>query len=239
MNVPIHAGTAHHGLLQKRQEEDLWWIVPHKYSPRRPNRSGDWTVRRNADGIFVRISEWTYHCRLYSVGVTAQADYWCRFSVFRMTEIRRHSWTEALLCDEAVTEKECIFRDSYRANQPSVFFFFLVIFIALITLMYFCDSHSHNAYHQSCLSFVVPAGSFSHGRDVTVYVWHTPTELAHSFLFYSCVCFCLYGPFNCISFHKFSRRLSVFSLCSAGLIPALLALSTVYFLMKVYLIPDS
>ena len=42
--------------------------------------------------------------------------------------------------------------------------------------------------------------------------WHTPTELAHSFLFSSCVYFCLYGPFNCISFYKFSRQLFAFSL---------------------------
>ena len=41
-------------------------------------------------------------------------------------------------------------------------------------------------------------------------LWHKPTELAHSFLFYSCVCFCLYGPFNFISFHKFSRHNSLF-----------------------------
>ena len=46
---------------------------------------------------------------------------------------------------------------------------------------------------------------------------HKLTELAHSFLFCSCVCFCLYGPSNCISFHNFSRQLSVFSLCSSGL----------------------
>ena len=45
-----------------------------------------------------------------------------------------------------------------------------------------------------------------------------PTELARSFLFCSCVCFSLYGPFNCISIHKFSRQLSVFSLCSPCLI---------------------
>ena len=44
------------------------------------------------------------------------------------------------------------------------------------------------------------------------------TELAHSFLFCFCVCFCLYGPFNCISFHNFSRQLSSLSLCSSGLI---------------------
>ena len=35
-------------------------------------------------------------------------------------------------------------------------------------------------------------------------LWHKPTELARSFLLCSCVCFCLYVPFNCISFHKVS-----------------------------------
>ena len=51
------------------------------------------------------------------------------------------------------------------------------------------------------------------------YMSDKPTELAHSFfIFCSRVCLCLYGPFNCISFHKFSRRFSFFSLCSAGLI---------------------
>ena len=35
-------------------------------------------------------------------------------------------------------------------------------------------------------------------------IWHTPTELAHSFFFCSCVCICFYGPFNCILFHKIS-----------------------------------
>ena len=40
--------------------------------------------------------------------------------------------------------------------------------------------------------------------------------------------FCLYCPFNCILFHKFSWWLSVFSLLSSGLISALLVLSTTY-----------
>ena len=84
----------------------------------------------------------------------------------------------------------------------------------------------------------VPAGSPSRGGDVTVYIWHKPTELAHSFLFCSCVYFCLYGPFNCISFHKFSILLSVFSLCSCGLSSALLVLSTIYLFMKVSFTPD-
>ena len=45
--------------------------------------------------------------------------------------------------------------------------------------------------------------------------------------------FCLYGPLNCISFHKFSQQLSVFSLCSSGPISALLVLLTIYLFMKV------
>ena len=62
--------------------------------------------------------------------------------------------------------------------------------------------------------------------------WHRPTELAHSILFCSCVYFCLYGPFNCISFHEFSRQLSIFSLCCSGLMFALLVTSTIHLFMK-------
>ena len=47
--------------------------------------------------------------------------------------------------------------------------------------------------------------------------WHKPTEPAHSCLLCSCVCFYLYGPFDCISFHKLSRQLSAFSLSSSVL----------------------
>ena len=67
---------------------------------------------------------------------------------------------------------------------------------------------------------------------------HKSTELAHSFLFYSCVCFYLYSPFNCISFHNVSRQLSAFPLCSSGLISALLVPSTIYLFMTVSLSPD-
>ena len=62
---------------------------------------------------------------------------------------------------------------------------------------------------------------------------HKLTQLAHSFLFRSFVCFGLYGPFNFTSFDEFSRQLSVFSLCSSGLFSALLVLSAVYLFMKV------
>ena len=81
-------------------------------------------------------------------------------------------------------------------------------------------------YEHVCSIVRVPEGSPSDGGDVVVDVFflHEPTKLAHSFLFCSCPYFRLYGPFNCISFHKFSRQLSVFSLCYSDLISALLVL---------------
>ena len=72
-------------------------------------------------------------------------------------------------------------------------------------------------------------GSPSRGGDVTVYGWHKSTELAHSFvLFCSCVRFCLNGFSTIFYSINFSRQLAVFSLCSSGLISALLVLSTIY-----------
>ena len=67
---------------------------------------------------------------------------------------------------------------------------------------------------------------------------HKLTKLAHSFLFCSCVCFCLYGPFNSTSFHTFSRQRFAFSLCSFGLNSAFLVLSPIYLFTKVSLSPD-
>ena len=88
-------------------------------------------------------------------------------------------------------------------------------------------------------AYVVPAGSPFRGGDVTVYVTDVnQPSLAPPFLFCSGVCFCLYSPFNCISFHKFSRQLSAFSLCSSGLISALVVLSNIYLFIKVSLSPD-
>ena len=91
----------------------------------------------------------------------------------------------------------------------------------------------------------VPAGLPSCGGDVIVYVKDinqpslaTPLLLFFLLLFCSCVHFCLYGPFNCISFHKFSWQLSAFSLCSSGLISAVLVLSTLYLVVEVFLGPD-
>ena len=47
----------------------------------------------------------------------------------------------------------------------------------------------------------VPAGSSSRGRDVMVHILgYKPTELAHCFYSLLVAYFCLYGPFNYISF---------------------------------------
>ena len=79
---------------------------------------------------------------------------------------------------------------------------------------------------------LVPTGSPSSGGDVAVYVFDiNQPSLPTPFYFCSCVCFCLKGPFNCISCHKFSWQLSAF--CSSGLISALLVLSTIYLFIKV------
>ena len=67
-------------------------------------------------------------------------------------------------------------------------------------------------------------------------LWCIPAELAHAFWFCLCVYFCLYGPFNCVSFHKFSRQLSVFSLCSSYF--CLIGLFNYMFLLKVSFSPD-
>ena len=86
----------------------------------------------------------------------------------------------------------------------------------------------HSAQDQGCgFKFLS-----SRGGDVTVYVLDLNQPISLTLLFYSCVSFCLYGPFNRISFHKFSRQLPAFSLSSSGLISALLVLSTIYLFMK-------
>ena len=92
---------------------------------------------------------------------------------------------------------------------------------------------------ESTVVSVLPVGSPSHGEDVAVYVFDKPTELAHIFLFCSCVCFCLEGPFNFTSFLKFSGQIFPLSLCSSGPISALLVFSTMCLFMKVSFSPDT
>ena len=80
---------------------------------------------------------------------------------------------------------------------------------------------------------LVPAGSPSHGGDIAVFVFDINQPSLSTPLFCSRVCFCLYGPFNCISFHEFSQQLFAFSLSSSLLISALFVLSNLHLFMKV------
>ena len=65
-----------------------------------------------------------------------------------------------------------------------------------------------------------------------VYVWHKPTHLAHSFVFCSCVYFCLMALSTV--FHSINAPdNSPFSDRSSGLISVLLVLSTIYLFTKV------
>ena len=115
----------------------------------------------------------------------------------------------------------CVILGSADGAEPS-----------LITRNVRCDDDSQNC-HQS------PRGlTFTWWGCCGLRLRRKPAELAHSFSFCSCVYFCLYGTFNCISLHRFSRQLSTFSLCSSGLISALLVLSTIYLFRKVSFIPD-
>ena len=85
----------------------------------------------------------------------------------------------------------------------------------------------------------VPTGSPSRGGDVMVYVFDiNRPSLPIPFLFCSRVCFCLYGPFNCILFNQVSRQLSDISFSSSDLNSALLVLSTICLFIKVFLNPD-
>ena len=86
---------------------------------------------------------------------------------------------------------------------------------------------SNNTYFLIVLYFFNFSSSFFPQQGCCgLFFWHKPTKFAHSYFIFSCVYFCLYGPFSCISFHKFSQKLSTFSLCSSSLISASLVLAT-------------
>ena len=67
----------------------------------------------------------------------------------------------------------------------------------------------------------VPVDWLSSGGDVLDYANDiNQSSLPTPFLFCSCVYFSLYGRFNCISFHQFSRQLSAFrSVLSVLILP--------------------
>ena len=56
--------------------------------------------------------------------------------------------------------------------------------------------------------------------------------------FCSCVCFCLYGPFNCISFEKIIPTTLLFFSLFFWSFSAFLVVSTIYLFVKVSLSPD-
>ena len=102
---------------------------------------------------------------------------------------------------------------------------------------YYCNERGH--FSRSCPrrypSRKVPTGSPSPGGDVKVCVLDiNQPSLPTLFTLFLCL-FLSYGPFTCIWFHKFSRQLCLFSLCSFSLISALLVLSTIYLFLKVSL----
>ena len=95
------------------------------------------------------------------------------------------------------------------------------IFFLLYTVLkiFRLSMHHHRRHHylhhrrrSSSSSWPSPlAGTFSWWGCCGLSLWHKPTELACSL--FLCLFFCLQIPFNCISFHKFSRQLSASSLC--------------------------
>ena len=113
-------------------------------------------------------------------------------------------------------------------DKLGVFFFFQfwmwafalasdVIFfchLSNVTLCWWCKSwQTFNVITSPAwfLDFKVPAGSPSVVGDVVVYVFDIDQpSLPTPFLFCSCVYFCVYGSFNCISFHKYYWQLSCF-----------------------------
>ena len=122
------------------------------------------------------------------------------------------------------------YRDPYNC-------FFLPVLLLLVLVISIIITNSL-VLSPNIIFSVVPSGSSSRGGAVTVYVLDINQQSSLTLFIRSCVCFYLYGPFNCISFHKFSRQLSAFSLCSSGLTSALLVLSTTYLFMKVSFSPD-
>ena len=88
--------------------------------------------------------------------------------------------------------------------------------------------HTHHCGQNLMPLSLVPAGSSSRGGDVKVCVLDiNQPSLPSPFTLLFCL-FLSYGPFICISFHKSSRQLFAFSLCSPSLISALSVLSTTY-----------
>ena len=147
--------------------------------------------------------------------------------------------THLIQCRNASECRDCVCR--VYSNIPQSFcslFHDWLLFLPLFSFRLFLRT---NPLSFSFRPVQCPGSSFPVvpvARGLTFTRWGLcANELAHIFSFCSCACFCLYGPFNCMSFHQSSRHLSAFSLCSTGLISALLVRSTMYHFMKVSLSP--
>ena len=108
---------------------------------------------------------------------------------------------------------------SFRQADSFFFFFVCVVSFATIftltdqflqlsslSLVSFCDYlHFNSLVSATFFTLPVPTSSPSRGGDVAVYVFDiNQLSLPTPFFFCFCFHFCLFGPFNCISFHKFS-----------------------------------
>ena len=159
--------------------------------------------------VNILLPNWVWWCSIMS-----QSVMWNFLLLLLLSSRSRSQWGS---CDSNVV-LSTIFSELLIPWQPNLVWWYIII-------------------SQSVL-WKVPGLTFSWWGCYGLCHRHELTKLAHSFLFCSCVCFCLYGPFNNVSFHKFSWQLFTFSLCSSGLNSALLVLSTIYLFIKVSSSPD-
>ena len=83
----------------------------------------------------------------------------------------------------------------------------------------------------------VPAGSPSRGGEVVVCVFDINQPSLPSPFYSVLVSVSVFMALTCISFHKFSRQLSTFSLCPFGPVSPLLVLPTITSLYESLLQP--
>ena len=123
-------------------------------------------------------------------------------------------WSTRKLSMQNIKDKKCLSKGKRHILTREE----RALYIAVTPALVLINNYDINLW----FFLVVLTGSPSRGGDVVV-------NRACPLLFILFLClFLSYGPFNCISFHKFSQQLSAFSLYSSRLISALLVLSTIY-----------
>ena len=121
-----------------------------------------------------------------------------------------------MVCNDTLVQTQLLFIMAETVSMLPLLSFKGLLGIDIV--FFFC------LFIDTCL-FISPRGFTSRGGDVTVYVFNInqpslPTPFYSVFVSISLS----YGPFNYISFHKFSLQLSVWPLCPSSLISALLVL---------------